>query len=94
MQEETGIEPKALKDRPTLCERWHYPMQVFEELSGSRQYSFDGEANIPISEYDVYARGYGFSPTEWVEVWEDLAVIDTVWLTEVAKKRKASKKGT
>lgn len=94
MHEETGIEPKALKERPVLNQRWVFAKGVFDDLSGSRQYTAGGPANIPISEYDVYARGYGFSRTEWTDTWEDLALIDTLWLIEVGKKQKAEQKST
>ena len=88
MEEKEGITPKALKDRPILHKRWHYPKQVFDELTGSRQYTTNGPANIPISEYDVYARGYGFSRQEWRDVWEDMSLIDSIWLSELAKRPK------
>lgn len=48
----------------------------------------NGPANIPISEYDVYARGYGFSRQEWRDVWEDVSLIDSIWLSELAKRPK------
>lgn len=91
---ETGMVPKPLQDRPTLKQRWEFPKQVFDALTGSRRYTTGGAANIPISEYAVYAKAYGFSPQDWRDVWEDLAIIDTVWLTETTKKREKTKKGT
>lgn len=91
MQEESGITPKALETRPILAERWVYPKSVFDELTGSRRYTMNGPANIPISEYDVYARGYGFSRLEWASIWEDVSTIDSIWLSEIAKKQAASK---
>ncbi len=89
-----GITPKALQNRPVLDQRWHFANTVFNALTGSRRYTAGGPANIPISEYDVYARGYGFTAMEWRDTWEDLQVIDSIWLTEVAKKMAASKPGT
>lgn len=91
MQEQTGIVPKALENRPILAERWIYPKSVFDELTGSRRFTMNGPANIPISEYDVYARGYEFTRKEWQEVWEDISLIDSIWLSEIAKKQAASK---
>lgn len=94
MQEDTGIVPKALVDRPTLSERWQYPKSVFDELTGSRQYTINGPAEIPITAFYHYASMYGFSRLDAIETWEDVALIDTVWLSEVAKRKKADKKGT
>lgn len=94
MQEKTGIEPRALKDRPSLSRRWVYPKLVFDDLSGSRRYTASGPANIPISEYGVYAKAYGITGHQWIEVWEDLSIVDTVWLSEIAKKQKAEQKST
>ena len=68
-----------------------YPKAVFDELSGSRRFTMNGPANIPISEYDVYARGYGFSYLEWQDIWADVSLIDSVWLSEIAKKQAAAK---
>lgn len=91
MQEDSGIVPRALATRPTLSQRWVFPKSVYDELSGSRRYTMNGAANIPISEYDVYAKGYGFSKTEWQEVWEDVTLIDSLWLSEANKKSASSK---
>jgi len=91
IQERDGIVPKALESRPILNDRWVYSKSVFDELSGSRRFTMNGPANIPISEYDVYARGYGFSRLEWASVWEDVSIIDSIWLSEIAKKQAAAK---
>jgi hypothetical protein len=92
MQSEMGVTPKALENQPTLNRRWEFTKEVFNELTGSRRYTSGGPANIPISEYKVYAKAYGFSQTEFTEYWEDLQVVDSVWLSELAKKREAAEK--
>lgn len=74
-------------------ERWKYPKEVFDALDSSRRAGFNGPTGIPISEFDVYAKGYGFSRREWQEVWEDVQTIDNVWLSEIAKKRAKETKG-
>ncbi len=94
MQEETGITPKALLDRPVLVDRWHYPKEVFEDLGGSRRYTAGGAANIPFSEFYLYALAYKFEPDEMVDVWEDLKLIDSIWLSKVAEKQAAQQKST
>ena len=88
MQEDMGVTPKALENKPELVRRWEYPKELFDCLSGSRRYTSAGPANIPLSEYDKYAKAYGFSQTEYTEYWEDLQVVDSVWLGEIAKRRK------
>jgi hypothetical protein len=92
MQEETGNVPKALEDRPVLAERWSYAKEVFDDLSGSRPYTMNGPLPIPVTEYAAYAAGYKFSSIEWREVFEDLQIIDTVWLDEIGKRQ--PKKGS
>lgn len=92
VQAELGVTPKALESQPTLSRRWEFIKEVFNELTGSRRYTAGGPANIPISEYEVYAKAYGFSQTEYTEYWEDLQVVDSVWLSELAKKREAAEK--
>lgn len=93
MAEETGIVPKALLNRPKLDSRWTFSKEVFDELSGSRRYTPNGPANIPISEYDRYAAGYGLKGQMWIDTWEDISTIDSIWLSELSK-REAAKKGT
>ena len=94
MQHDTGITPKALLNRPELSNRWVYPKSVFDELSGSRQYTMGGPAEIPITAFFAYAVLYGFTRVQAVETWEDVAIIDGIWLSEVAKRQAANKKGT
>ena len=85
-----GVTPKALESMPTLNRRWEYAKEVFDDLTGSRRYTASGPANIPFSEYERYARAYSFSQTELTEYWEDLQIVDNIWLMEVAKKQKAA----
>lgn len=53
-----------------------------------------GPAEIPITAFYHYAAIYGFSRQEAIETWEDVALIDTIWLAEYAKRKKATQKGT
>ena len=92
MQADMGVTPKALENQPTLQRRWEYAKDVWNDPTGSRRYTAGGAGNIPISEYDVYAKAYGFSQTEYTEYWEELQNVDNVWLSEVAKKREAAEK--
>ncbi len=84
-----GENPRALINRPVLIDRWKYPVEVFNQLTGSRRYTSNGAANIPISEFSHYAAGYGFTSEEWTSTWEDLTIVDNVWLSEVAKRAKS-----
>lgn len=54
----------------------------------------NGPAEIPITAFYSYAAIHGFSRQEAIETWEDVSLIDTVWLTELAKRKKATQKGT
>ena len=87
MQSE-GVPVKALENQPKLIRRWEYAKEIFEELSGSRRYTSGGAANIPFSEYDRYAKAYNFDQTELAEYWEELRIVDDIWLQEVAKNQK------
>jgi hypothetical protein len=94
MQEETGITPKALLDRPSLDQRWFFAKSVFDDLSGSRNYTAGGPANIPYTVYSMYAHDRGFSQLDLIDVWEDLSLIDSIWLTKVVEKQAAQRKST
>jgi hypothetical protein len=94
MQEESGITPKALLDRPELNQRWHFAKDTFDALGGSRRYTAGGPANIPFSEFYLYAKAYAFEDSDTTEVWEDLKLLDTIWLSKVAEKQAASQKTT
>jgi hypothetical protein len=94
MQEETGITPKALVDRPALDQRWHYAKSVFDDLAGSRNYTAGGPANIPYTVYSMYANDRGFSQSDLIDVWEDLSLIDSIWLAQVIEKQNAQRKST
>lgn len=94
MQEETGITPKALLDRPSLIQRWHYAKSVFDDLAGSRNYTTGGPANIPYNVYSMYARDRHFTLEDLVDVWEDLSLIDSIWLARVTEKQAAQRKST
>ena len=54
----------------------------------------NGPLEIPITAFTSYAAMYGFTRQEAIETWEDVAVIDSVWLIEVGKRKKATQKGT
>jgi hypothetical protein len=85
------MDPPALKNRPELVKRWKYAKEVFSDLSGSRRYTANGPANIPISEYSHYATGYGIKGEYWQTLWEDVQTIDSVWLSEVRKIQQPAK---
>lgn len=84
--------PKALETQPKLIRRWEVVKEMFNELTGSRRYTSNGPANIPVSEFKAFAAIYEFSPKECVDYWEDLQVVDSVWISEVGKKREAAEK--
>lgn len=95
--EETGNQPKSLANRPTLDPIWLQPYKVYVELSGSRNYSFGGAAEIPFSEFFLYATAHDYTHAEMRCMWEGLHSVDTTFLREQQKRdeeRKANKNGT
>ena len=94
MEEETGIIPKALQDRPELHRRWDYAKEVFDDLGGSRRYTAGGAANIPFSEFYLYAKAHNFDSEDLIDVWQDLRIVDSIWLSKVAEKQAAKQKST
>jgi len=86
--EETGIKPPALTTQPTLVSRWSIPYKVWVELSGSRNYHMGGAAEIPFSEFFMWALAHRYTPLEMECMWEDVHVIDKVWLGAQADHKK------
>lgn len=66
-------------------------MQVFEELSGSRQSRFQGVGEIPYSEVILYGITHGYTGADLVELWEDVHRIDKIFVEAVTKIQKSSK---
>ena len=89
MWEDTGVKPPALENRPKLIERWNYPYRVWLELAGSRRYTAGGAAEIPFSEFYLWAVAHNYDRAEMECMWEDLHIIDKVWLQEITKIQKA-----
>lgn len=97
IQRSTGTTPIALRDRPILSERWAFTDEVFTELTGSRNYTAGGPANIPFNQFYLWAKAHRFTLTELTEVWKDLREFDNAWLEALNKKReldKANQKGS
>ena len=82
MWEETGIKPSTLVNRPVLANRWEIPHVVWLELSGSRNYTAAGAAEIPFSEFYFWANAHSYTKAELVSMWEDVHTVDKVWLSE------------
>ena len=85
MWEETGVQPKALLNRPQLANVWDYPYTIWAELSGSRSYTASGRAEIPFSEVYLYAKSLDYSNSEVYGLFKDVNHIDKSWLSEVSK---------
>jgi hypothetical protein len=65
VEEQTGKTPGGLQERPTLTPNQWYYREVFEELSGSRQYTMDGmPLPIPMSELLAYCELFGIEGIE------------------------------
>lgn len=87
--EETGVKPPALVTRPQLIERWNQPYRVWIELTGSRRFHTAGAAEIPFSEFFLWAYAHQYDRQEMECMWEDVHIIDKAWLDVVAKNQKA-----
>jgi len=87
-----GIKPEALVNRPELAERWHIPYRVWKEVDGSRNYTPAGLAEIPFSEFFLWAIAYKYTLTELTSMWEDVHRIDVAWLLEHGKRQEAKQK--
>lgn len=88
--EETGTKPPALAARPELARRWVIPYEVWVDLSGSRNYHAGGFAEIPFSEFFLWAVAHRYTPAELECMWEDIHAIDKIWLTLQAETQKES----
>lgn len=84
--EETGQKPAALANRPTLASKWDFPHRVWSELSGSRNYTPGGVAEIPFSEFYMWATAHEYTKSEMQSMWEDLHVFDSIWVSENRKR--------
>lgn len=91
MWEETGTKPPALESRPQLKQRWVIPHEVWRELSGSRNYTPGGLAEIPFSEFFLWAWAHDYTKSEMQSMWEDVHIIDVAWLEEQAKVQEAER---
>lgn len=84
--EATGEKPAALVNRPELNERWRYPHLVWSELSGSRNYTAGGVAEIPFSEFYLWAVAHEYTKSQMQFMWEDLHLFDRTWVHENQKR--------
>lgn len=65
VEEQTGKTPGGLLERPTLTANQWYYRDVYEDVSGSRQYTTDGQPlPIPISEVLAYCELFGIRELE------------------------------
>ncbi len=92
-QEESGITPRALQNRPVIPIEIQFAWSIFSELSSYRLPSgMGGQAAIQLSEFLAYAGLWQFSRTETQEVWATVHKIDLIWLEILAKRHEAEVK--
>lgn len=84
--QETGEKPAALANRPELKERWVLTQRVWSELSGSRNYTAGGLAEIPFSEFYLWAVAHEYTKAQMQSTWEDVHLFDKAWVGEHQKK--------
>lgn len=64
MEEKTGITPRALQDRPALMPELSHYLEVFWELSNSRQHGMNGPQPISLTEIWAYCQMFGWDTIE------------------------------
>jgi len=91
-----GVEPQALKDRPTLRPELAYYQEVFEELSESRHYSAAGTPlPIPVSEIVSYCELFRVdSLVEREELFRAVRVLDRQFVKQITEQLKPAKPDT
>ena len=87
-----GTKPAALVNKPQLDQRWHIPYAIWQKVEGGRNYTAGGPAELPFSEFYLWAQAYNYTNSELTCMWEDVHVIDTCWLREYGKKQEAKQK--
>ena len=91
VEENTGITPKALLERPQLEEHLEFYWQVFSELNKrDRPESVASVNHLPFRAFLDYAHFHNFSKAEAQDCWEVVSLIDDLWVREVKKRQAAS----
>ena len=91
MQEQTGIQPPALANRPTLSNPWSYYMECFYEVTTDRGYDQGYPLRLTTQQLEVYRRIFGVLDTP-LEFQDRLRLIDRVYLAELRKYQDAKTK--
>ena len=86
-----GTKPAALVSKPTMDDRWRIPYAIWREVEGSRNYTAGGPAELPFSEFYLWAHAHNYSHSELTSMWEDVHAIDLCWLKEYDKKQEAKR---
>lgn len=87
MWDETGVQPKALRDEPQLLDCWVYPYKTWSALSSSRNYNTAGPAGIPFSEFFLWALAHGYTLEDMADTWPAIHIVDETWCSVLAQRR-------
>lgn len=90
IQEETGVVPKALQNRPTLAEHLKHGWAVFSELNAQRLPGYAAPSALQLSQLLGLANLWQWSRRETQDTWELVSLIDRLWLREVEKRQAAA----
>ena len=86
-EEAMGITPPGLRKKIELEPHLLFYMEVFQELSDSRDYTQNGyPLAIKETEFRAFFDTYEFSPAEARYTREAVKLIDRCWRTELSKK--------
>lgn len=78
--------PKALANRPKLQHHLNYTMQVFWEMSDTRQQAMSGVNNLTLAEFNAYCLHHRLGYYEAQDLWWGVKVLDRAYRTYKAEK--------
>lgn len=82
----SGIIPKALRDRPVLTDRQQQIYNSFIEIAVGRNYSMSGPLPLGLQDLLAYCNLYDLDREESQDLWKTVRALDAHWLAEVGKR--------
>lgn len=78
--------PKALSERPIPRDYLRYPMQVFWELSQTRQQAMAGTNALTLVEFNAYCAYHRIGHQDAQDLWWSVRVLDNAYRAYMAEK--------
>lgn len=93
VEQNTGVTPQALLNRPELQKHLRFYWDLFFELSEEREESFAGnDRPITLTGFLPYCTLYGWTRQEAQDIWEYVRMLDRIWLRLRAERRATAPK--